>query len=138
MGLLLGYFVERVLFPLLEVSPFSAAPNSPLESLPSLFLSYFEKSFSCSLPFASSREMEPSLFLSSLRNSWLVSSFVAPALELPAEALSPAAYAGSANAKAAATAAVMIVLDVIMASCGVKIRTTGKKYALIRCAGCGR
>ena len=41
-----------------------AAACSSRESLPSPFWSSLSKSFSCGEPFASSREMKPSLFLS--------------------------------------------------------------------------
>ena len=68
-----------------------AAACSSRESLPSPFLSSLSKSFSCGEPFASSREMKPSLFLSRSLNICSASE-LAPALacslpELDAAAL---------------------------------------------------
>src|SRR3954470_22031661 len=116
-----------------------AAACSSRESLPSPFLSSLAKSLSCGVPFASSFEMKPSLFLSRALNiaSAPPSSFVAPpeALSLdeallldeelaadlslpadaPVEALS-SAPAARGQAKAAATAAAIRVFNVMAIS----------------------
>src|SRR5207302_6435791 len=80
-----------------------AAACSSRESLPSPFLSSLSKSFSCGEPFASSREMKPSLFLSRSLNICSASELAdalavppvaeaaAPLPELVLEALSPPA-----------------------------------------------
>src|SRR6185503_17233395 len=140
--LLLGEDVAP-LMPPVDFSAAGVAGSSLAESLPSAFLSSLSKAFSCGEPLASSREIEPSLFLSRSLNVASAALLLAPALAapdavdepvlgdwvalgaavVPAElpvaalsALSPAAWADSGRANAAATAAAIRVLSFIIIS----------------------
>ena len=132
-ALLLGAGALLLVPPVLlapDFSPACAAGSSLAESLPSLSLSSLAKSFSCGEPFASSREIEPSLFLSRLCNvaapealapedaepevageppelcGWVaLGALVVP---LGAELLPPDVCAAKGKAKAAATAKAII------------------------------